>query len=288
MNLQNISSLLDQSLGGAQHHAYLFMSRSFEAETTPIELIEILLAKLAGISLFESGQKPSSESFWEAFTRHPDLIRADPDRSILRKDDVELFRERSLYPAIFARRRFLLIERAERMNTQSANSLLKTLEEPQAECVFVLTTARVNSLPSTIASRCQKIGLPAWEKFKTARDQLEREDALFLENLFAAAHLKSPPKIFPADSLASQQKFNIAAQPLQEMSQWADQAGRRYEADLLRDALVENTSEALKSGGLSQSRALALLALLNAWCETDPLNPTKSFWLMRVLLTLAI
>ena len=288
MNLKNIAPLLDQSLGSAQHHAYLFMSRSFAAETTPIELIEILLAKLAGISLFETGQKPSSESFWEAFTRHPDLLRADPDRSILRKDDVELFRERSLYPATFARRRFLLIERAERMNNQSANSLLKTLEEPQAECVFVLTTARANALPSTIASRCQKILLPAWEKLKTARDQLEREDALFLENLFTGAHLKSPPKIFPVDSLSSQQKFNIAAQSLQELSQWADQAGRRYEADLLRDALVENTSEALKSGGLSQSRALALFALLNAWVETDPLNPTKSFWLMRVLLTLAI
>ncbi|MEY4064241.1 MAG: hypothetical protein RIR26_449 [Pseudomonadota bacterium] len=287
MNSDTVALLLDKTLGQSQHHACLLVSRSFADQPTPIALVAELLFRLAGLSLFESSSLPSPDAFWEAFKRHPDLLRADPDRAILRKDDVELFRERALYPATFARRRFLLVERAERLNNQSANALLKTLEEPQAECVFVLTTARPSALPSTIASRCQKVLLPAWDTPARASDQLEREDRVFLENIFCAPHLKTDPQIFPSETLFARQKIQMTAQSISELAQWSDQAGRRYDAELLRDALVENTSAALRSGELSQTRASSLLALLSVWAETDPLNPTNSFWLMRVLLTLA-
>ena len=287
MNLALLTPLLDQVLGQTQHHAYLFICRSFAGESTPVELIAELLKRLAGITLFEPSQKPSVETFWQAFARHPDLARADSERAILRKDDVEIFRERTLYPPTFARRRFLLIERAERMNNQSANSLLKTLEEPLAECVFVLTTSRPSALPSTIASRCQKILLPAWEENQSALQTLEKEDLLFLENIFSAAHLKTPPVVVAVESLASPQLISISAKTLNELSQWCDQVGRRYSSEILRDALVENTSKALKAGELSQARSRLLLGLLHDWTETDPLNPTNSFWLMRILLTLA-
>lgn len=288
MNGIPFDALLEQALGSGRHHAYLLISRSFANEQTPIELVESLLSRLAGLNLLETLQGQSSEMYWQAFARHPDLLRADHERSILRKDDVELFRERSLYPPTFARRRFLLIERAERMNNQSANSLLKTIEEPQADCVFVLTTSRPNALPSTIASRCQKILLPAWEKNKSGREQLEKEDALFLDNHFTGHHLRELPRIHVCSSLSSQQKISISAAKLSELAQWTDQCGRRYPAELLRDILVENTSTALKAGELSGSRAAETFAQINAWTDSDPYNPTNSFWLMRILLTLAI
>jgi hypothetical protein len=288
MNPQEVARLLDKTLGQSQHHACLLISRSFAESATPIELVAELVFRLAGLRFFEASSLPAPEAFWEAFNRHPDLLRADPDRATLRKEDVELFRERALYPATFARRRFLLVERADRLNNQSANALLKTLEEPQAECVFVLTTSRPSALPSTIASRCQKVLLPAWNTRVRAIDQLEREDRVFLENLFSAPHLKTDPQVFPSESLFTRHKIqgSSTAQALSEFAQWCDQAGKRYDSELLRDALVENTSAALRSGEMSQTRASALLSLLSAWTETDPLNPTNSFWLMRVLLTL--
>lgn len=284
---RTLDAVVEQSLGSANHHSYVFISRSFSDAATPTDFIRLLLKKLAGLSLFGEEQKISDEEFWEAFARHPDLLRADAERSILRKDDVELFRERTLYPPTFARRRFLLIERAERMNNQSANALLKTLEEPLAQCVFVLTTSRPHSLPATITSRCQKISLPVWtDAGASACAQLEKEDGHFLQAIFSAAHLQSPPNTLPADTLSTQQKINLPAKALSDLALWCDAAGRKYPAQLLRDAVVEKTSAALLCGQMSQSRATLTISEINRWSDMDPFNPTNSFWLMRILLTL--
>jgi DNA polymerase-3 subunit delta' len=44
---------------------------------------------------------------------------------------------------------------ADRMNMESANALLKTLEEPPANTVLLLTATHTKSLPDTIVSRCR-------------------------------------------------------------------------------------------------------------------------------------
>ena len=46
---------------------------------------------------------------------------------------------------------------ADKMTTEAANTLLKTLEEPPPGTVIVLTTSRPSALPATIVSRCQRI-----------------------------------------------------------------------------------------------------------------------------------
>jgi hypothetical protein len=288
MSITSVIAVLEQALGAAQHHSYLLISRSFASDTTPVTLTTLLLEKLAGVRLFEKTSSVEPEAFWEAFGRHPDLLRATTERSILRKEDVETFRERSLYPATLARRRFFLIERAERLNNQSANALLKTLEEPQAECVFVLMTSRPNALPPTVASRCQKILLPTWDVIKSAGEQLEKEDSLFLDKLFDALSNSATSTFFPPDTLNAPVNPRLPAESLVEWTQWADQVGRRYPGALLRDALVEKTSEALKAGQLSNNRATGVFSQINAWANADALNPTSSFWLMRILLTLVI
>lgn len=49
---------------------------------------------------------------------------------------------------------------AERMNSNAANSLLKTLEEPPAQSLVVLVSHRPDGLLPTIRSRCQVITMP--------------------------------------------------------------------------------------------------------------------------------
>ncbi len=46
---------------------------------------------------------------------------------------------------------------ADRMTTEAANTLLKTLEEPPEQTVIVLTTSRPTALPATVISRCQRV-----------------------------------------------------------------------------------------------------------------------------------
>ena len=53
--------------------------------------------------------------------------------------------------------RVFVLERADTMNDEAANSLLKTLEEPPAYVVLLLLTDRPTQVLPTIASRCQPV-----------------------------------------------------------------------------------------------------------------------------------
>jgi len=52
-----------------------------------------------------------------------------------------------------------VIQDADRLNEQSQNALLKTLEEPPDNCIIILSTANPSALLPTIRSRCQLITL---------------------------------------------------------------------------------------------------------------------------------
>ena len=70
--------------------------------------------------------------------------------------------------------RVVLLYPAETMNNATQNALLKSLEEPPKDTIFVLVTTRIERLLPTIRSRCQRIDLPvppaaaslAWLKSK--------------------------------------------------------------------------------------------------------------------------
>ncbi len=56
-----------------------------------------------------------------------------------------------------AKKRICIIEDADRMNVNTANAFLKTLEEPPPDTVIILTSSKQNSLLPTILSRCQRV-----------------------------------------------------------------------------------------------------------------------------------
>jgi len=56
--------------------------------------------------------------------------------------------------------RVVLIHPAETMNASAANALLKTLEEPAGQMLFILVTHKPQQLPPTILSRCLALAAP--------------------------------------------------------------------------------------------------------------------------------
>jgi DNA polymerase-3 subunit delta' len=54
-------------------------------------------------------------------------------------------------------RRVVLLHPAEALNSVSSNALLKTLEEPPPETVFILVSNNIDRLLPTILSRCRKV-----------------------------------------------------------------------------------------------------------------------------------
>jgi len=84
------------------------------------------------------------------------------------------------------RHRVCIIDEADRMNAPSANSILKTLEEPPASTLIVLVTAKPYGLPETIRSRCQMLSFSP-----LAADEIEAQLRLKLGATAEEARLRA-------------------------------------------------------------------------------------------------
>jgi DNA polymerase-3 subunit gamma/tau len=70
-------------------------------------------------------------------------------------DDIEPIREMVKYKPVYARTKVLIIDEVHMLSTHAFNALLKTLEEPPPNTVFIFATTEFNKVPPTIVSRCQ-------------------------------------------------------------------------------------------------------------------------------------
>jgi DNA polymerase-3 subunit gamma/tau len=70
-------------------------------------------------------------------------------------DDIEPIREMVKYKPAYTRYKILIIDEVHMLSTHAFNALLKTLEEPPPNTVFIFATTEFNKVPATIVSRCQ-------------------------------------------------------------------------------------------------------------------------------------
>lgn len=88
---------------------------------------------------------------------HPDFALVRPDGRAIKIDQIRTLQHFAAFTPALGLRRVCLIEDAELMTVQAANSLLKLLEEPPAGFVFILVAGIAQPLLPTILSRCQKL-----------------------------------------------------------------------------------------------------------------------------------
>lgn len=95
----------------------------------------------------------------EAGQSHPDLslVTVPPDKKQISVNQIRDLCAGLSMTSHGAGYKVAIIDPAERMNIPAANSLLKTLEEPTPDTVLILVRSRLDTLPPTVASRCQKI-----------------------------------------------------------------------------------------------------------------------------------
>lgn len=90
---------------------------------------------------------------------HPDLHVLEPSGASeqIRIEPVRQMLERIALRPFNSRYQVVIIDGAERLTEEAANSLLKGLEEPPSHSRFLLVTARLSDCLPTIRSRCQLI-----------------------------------------------------------------------------------------------------------------------------------
>jgi DNA polymerase-3 subunit delta' len=166
------------------HHAWLL--------TGPEGLGKALFAEQAAIWLlagkpegqgFDATQGPAASLV--AAGSHPDfrrLVRTEDDkgklRAVIRVDEVRALQPLFRQTPSIANWRVIIVDSADEMNPQSANALLKNLEEPPEQTLFFLISHTPGRLLPTIRSRCRTLRFN-----RLADDQVDR----VLEH--AAAHL---------------------------------------------------------------------------------------------------
>ena len=92
-----------------------------------------------------------------AHRTHPDIHWVEPEGDYIKIDQIRRMQEQIKFTLYEGTRKVVIIDKAQHMNLQSSNCLLKTLEEPPPHTVLILlTTAPYRMLP-TIRSRCQRV-----------------------------------------------------------------------------------------------------------------------------------
>jgi DNA polymerase-3 subunit delta' len=136
---------------GALSHAYLLAGPEGLAKTTFARALGAALVSGCG----DCGACPECERARKGL--HPDLHLLEREGDVYRVEQIEpVIADLSLKPFSAAHRVWVISE-VEYLNPQSANKLLKSIEEPPSYVVFLLVTDRLERVLPTIVSRCQVV-----------------------------------------------------------------------------------------------------------------------------------
>lgn len=86
-----------------------------------------------------------------------DVAIVERDGQSIKVAQTRALTEEVYYRPREGRQRFFIIDEAERLRDEAANSLLKTLEEPPPTSTLILLTSRPDALLQTIRSRAQRL-----------------------------------------------------------------------------------------------------------------------------------
>lgn len=147
------------------NHAYLI-------ETNCNDRIDIALELVKKIISFDSNNSI------EYLLKQQDLYVLSTDTQSIKKEEIITLKEKFKTKSIYNSKRIYIIEEAEKLNSSSANTLLKFLEEPEEDIIAILIAANRNLVIDTIISRCQIIRFYNKKEFDKLYD-IEKSKQMF-------------------------------------------------------------------------------------------------------------
>lgn len=145
-------------------HAYLFCGPRGTGKTTMARL----LAKAVNCENPESAPCEQCANCKAAIEgTHPDIIEINAANETHVEDIRDLI-ERSKLAPMMGKHKVYIIDEVHQLSSAASSALLKTLEEPPENVIFILATTDPQKLLPTIISRCQQFNF-----FKIRTDQIQ-------------------------------------------------------------------------------------------------------------------
>lgn len=148
-------------------HAMLFCGMEGVGKSLTAEALAAVLLCHKPIKGSSCGSCPACTGLRNG--THPDFFRLAPESTTKAAKSIKIEAVRELQSSIarkpiLSERRVVLIQDADKMNEAAANCLLKTIEEPMGQVVFILLTSSPMSMLDTVLSRCMRIEFGALEQ----------------------------------------------------------------------------------------------------------------------------
>lgn len=238
---------------GRVRHAYLFSGpRGVGRRTLALRFAQALTCSQPPEPAVPCGECTDCRQ-WEQGL-HPDLALVQAERvgGPIKVDQIREMQRRLALAPYQAPYRVALLLRFEEAHPSAANALLKTLEEPPAHVILLLTAESPEQLLPTITSRCEVIRLRPPTVTETARG-LEHLYAVPASDAALAAHLA-----LGRPGLALQ----LARQP-----GWREERSRQVETffHLLGASLMERFAYAEAATRDPHALRATLLLWLSLW-----------------------
>lgn len=141
-------------------HALLFTGAAGIGKTKVAEALAGTILCHKPVDGVPCGECPSCKAM--RFDTHPDFYRMVPESTgkaakSIKIEQVRALQEKASRVPALSDRSVAILESVETMKAEAANSILKTIEEPDAPITFILITSSPAALLDTIRSRCMQV-----------------------------------------------------------------------------------------------------------------------------------
>ena len=201
-------------------HAYLFTGPRGTGKTSTARILAKSLNCVNGPTIEPCGKCESCKAITDTIPIDVIEIDAASNRSV---EDAHNILEKVQYAPVSGKYKIYIIDEVHMLTPQAFNALLKTLEEPPKNVVFILATTEAHKVLDTIKSRCQRFDF----KRITTNDIIE--------------HLKK---------ISKKESINITESALSVIAK-SSSGGMRDSLALLDQASIIGTSKEITEGDIN-------------------------------------